>query len=158
MDPQQITAVDFFLRQGAVYGLALVFLASILALFLWVAWSTVNILKTWLPQWFQSQIRAHKQVGIGINRLSRFILMMYRKNAASHDATAHIVAAMDVFFSENREKYNVPAQAIFHIQSAKKALQRQDEVDYFEEVDSDSDIFDEDNKDTDLSSKESSDG
>jgi hypothetical protein len=137
MDQQQANALDFFLRQSAVYGLAFVFLAGVLMLLLWVAWSTVSVLKTWLPKWFQSQIRAQKQVGVGINRLSKFILMMYRKNSAANEATVHMVTAMDIFFSRNKERYSVPPETLFHIQSAKKALQRQDDVDYFDGMEED---------------------
>lgn len=128
MDPQQVNSLEFLLRHSAVYGLAFVFLAGVLALLLWVAWSTVSILKTWLPQWFQSQIKSQKQVGIGINRLSKFILMLYRKHNGLHEATGHLVTAMDVFFTKNKDRYNVPSSTLHHIQSAKEALMREDDV------------------------------
>jgi hypothetical protein len=116
------TAVEQFLKHGAIYGIGTVFLVCVLLLFLWVAMSTVSVLREWAPKWFQASIDSHRQVSKGVSRLSKLVIALFRRNGSTHEATIELVAAFDSYVSENQSKLGINSDVISHLKNAKRAL------------------------------------
>jgi hypothetical protein len=125
MDAAQTQLFDYIVRQGAVLGLAFVFLAGVLALLLWVAASAIGLLKKWGPAWFSSSIQMQKSVASSMRRLARGVFAMYRRHDATHKATIHLTKAMSIYCTKNRQKLGISSDVIYHIQEAGRTLEEE---------------------------------
>ena len=54
--------IEWWLRQGAVYGVAVLFLVCSLGIILLIAISILRTLNKWLPLWFEKSIESHQKV------------------------------------------------------------------------------------------------
>lgn len=118
---------DYMLRQGAVLGLAFVFLAGVLVIILWVAVVIVRIANKYAVAWFESSIDSHRQVAAGVKRMSRAVMVMYRNNKTTNDALHHTISAVDLIVTQNAERVGVSREALDQLRYARHILRRREE-------------------------------
>lgn len=95
---------DYMLRQGAVLGLAFVFLAGVLGILLWVAIVIVRIANKYALNWFETSIDTMRHVDSNVKKMAKAIMVMYRNNKTTNDALHHTMVAFIEFLESPQAK------------------------------------------------------
>jgi hypothetical protein len=117
---------DWWIQKTAVYGLAFVFTACVLGLLIWLAMSLVNMLKIWIPRWFQSSIDSHTKVAVGVDRLTETLSCIHDQTQATRRGLSNLADAGTAFLERNKERLGVSSDVVLRVKDAQRTLKNGD--------------------------------
>lgn len=132
MDQQAVAAqktVEWWLKEGAVYGLAFIFTACVLLLLLWVAIVAIRTLKYWAPRWFQSSIASHEKVCAACDTIIEKLTCVHDRSHETHDGLRRTIKAVNQHLSSkaNQDRLGVTSDIVYQLRMAEQSMREDDE-------------------------------
>jgi hypothetical protein len=120
--------VDWWLRHGSIQGLAFVFLACVLLIFLWVAVVVVNGLKQWAPRWFLSSLRTQAAMRAGIREVIATARAIRRDTFATRVGLGNALRGLEAAISKPgiKEKLGIGSDVVVWLKNARREIERND--------------------------------
>ena len=118
------TTVSWFLKEGAVYGVAVVFLVCVLCLLMYVAITVVRLAKHWIPLWFTKSIESHERVCRTMDDVSESLRCVHDQTHATKEGTHTAIRAMNSFVGDkgNQQRLGIKSDVVFQLKAAERAM------------------------------------
>jgi hypothetical protein len=131
--PASPDVLNSWLRETAVLGLALVFLAVFLLGVLWVFYVVVTQLKKWIPLWFQTQIEERKRdsatlerMGLAMDRTEKVVALLAFNIGSIRSGVGGTVGALRAavrgMSDEERARFGIDSDVVFELEGAVREL------------------------------------
>jgi hypothetical protein len=115
--------MDWWLQRTAVYGLAFVFTAGVLGIFLWMAVSVVAIAKKWVPMWFEASIAKQQRDSETLEGLEGLMGALVMSNSQTRAGLKHMANALRrVCKKDVLQRLGIDSDVIMEIESAQQEL------------------------------------
>jgi hypothetical protein len=123
------TILEWWLREGAVLGFALLFTAGVLLIILWTAVSAIKELKVWLPQWFKSKMAHDERICVAIEEQTGLMGCNHANLHRVRSANLRVVRALNAHLKnkENRDRLGISSDVIVELNRAEETLKTSDD-------------------------------
>ena len=130
MPPEGTEVFDWWLRNGFVYGIAVVFTAGILGGFLygflWMCAVLARILSTRLPGWFDDQAATNLEVRKGMQAIVSNSAAILSHAFATQRGMRDAVRAAHKFANKNRTRLGIGSDVLQILKDARATLRNGD--------------------------------
>ena len=119
-------ALTWWLKEGSVYGFAVVFMAATLFGVLWVAYQCVILLKFWIPKVAQAHLDLVGKLSKSLDDFSAGLALIAGDEEASRAGLHGLLLALVKQFAdkEKNKRLGIESDAVFHIQQAERTMRR----------------------------------
>lgn len=125
MDPKQgMDVVTWWLKEGSIYGVAVVFLVIALTIHVWFVASMIRLAQRWVPLWFQKNIESHDKV---IKALDVFCETLDGTSItvdSTHSGLHGALRAVNSHLSDkaSAERLGVRSDVVFQLKEAERTM------------------------------------
>jgi hypothetical protein len=125
MEPQK-TVVEWWLKEGAVYGVAVVFLVFVLVAVLYGVFECIRLGRIYVPHWFEKNIESHEKICRSLDAFVNKLEEIHVVTGTTRDGMTGAIAAVNSHLKvpENRERLGVKSDVVFQLEQAEVVLKR----------------------------------
>jgi hypothetical protein len=119
-------AITWWLKEGSVYGFAVVFMAATLFGVLWVAYQAVILLKFWIPKVAEAHLELIAKLSKSLDDFSAGLTLIAGDGEASRAGLHGLLMALlkQLGDKSRNQKLGIESDAVFHIQQAERSMRR----------------------------------
>lgn len=113
MDP--IDTTTKWMKLVGDYGVSYLFMGCTVGILLYIAWTTVALMKKWVPHWFESSIASHERVAKAVEQQCSLLECIHAQTRSTRNGAQHAVQAVKSF-------KDLPSSVLVHLQNAERSL------------------------------------
>ena len=115
---------SWWLKEGSVYGVAVVFLVIALIMLVWFVGSMIRLAQHWVPKWFEKNFESHDKV---IKALDEFCERLHGTGVmcdSTHEGLHGALRAVNTHLAEkaNAERLGVRSDVVFQLKDAERNM------------------------------------
>lgn len=116
--------VEWWLKEGSIYGVAVVFLVIALLMLVWFVASMIRLAQKWVPAWFEKNIESHEKVIKALDAFCETLDTTSITCAASHDGLHGALRAVNSHLADkaSAERLGVKSDVIFQLKDAERVM------------------------------------
>lgn len=116
--------VKWWLEEGSIYGVAVVFLVIALVMLVWFVASMIRLAQTWVPRWFEKNIESHDHVIKALDAFCERLDGTSIKVDSTHAGIRGALRAVNSHLSDKTvaERLGVRSDVLFQLKEAERAL------------------------------------
>lgn len=114
----------WWLKEGSIYGVAVVFLVIALLMLVWFVGSMIRLAQKWVPLWFEKNIESHEKVCRALDTFCTTLDGTSAKVDSTHDGFHGAIRAVNAHLSDkaNAERLGVKSDVIFQLKDAERVM------------------------------------
>jgi len=116
--------VKWWLKEGSIYGVAVVFLVIALVMLVWFVASMIRLAQTWVPRWFEKNIKSHDHVIKALDAFCERLDGTSIKVDATHDGVHGAIRAVNTHLADkaSAERLGVRSDVVFQLKEAERCM------------------------------------
>lgn len=115
---------SWWLKEGSVYGVAVVFLVIALIMLFWFVGSMIRLAQHWVPIWFAKNIESHDRVIKALDVFCQRLDGTSIKVDSTHDGLHGALRAVNLHLSDKSaaERLGVRSDVVFQLKDAERNM------------------------------------
>lgn len=124
MTTEVMDVVKWWLKEGSIYGVAVVFLVITLVMLVWFIASMIRLAQTWVPRWFEKNIESHDHVIKALDAFCQRLDGTSVKVDATHDGVHGAIRAVNAHLADkaSAERLGVRSDVVFQLKEAELSM------------------------------------
>jgi len=124
MAMEGMEVVKWWLKEGSIYGVAVVFLVIALVMLVWFIASMIRLAQTWVPRWFEKNIESHDHVIKALDAFCQRLDGTSIKVDATHDGVHGAIRAVNAHLADkaSAERLGVRSDVVFQLKEAERSM------------------------------------
>ena len=116
--------LEWWLKQGVVYGVAIVFLSAVLMILIWVAVELIRLLRKWIPLWFQKNMEAQDRMIQFLDAAIVHLTVIRAHSESAHLGLRGLLRATNSYLAnkELRERLDIPSDVIIQLRTTEARM------------------------------------
>jgi len=119
-------AITWWLKEGSVYGFAVIFMAATLLGVLWVAYQAIILLRFWIPKVAQAHLDLIDKLSKSLDTFGAGLTILCSDSEATRGGLHGLLVALMKQLSDKQrnQRLGIESDTVFHIQQAERTMRK----------------------------------
>ncbi len=116
--------VEWWLKEGSIYGVAVVFLVIALLMLVWFVFTMIRLAQKWVPAWFEKNIESHDKVCRALDTFCERLDDTSLKVDSTHDGIHGALRAVNSHLTDKAsvERLGIKSDVVFQLKEAERCM------------------------------------